>query len=162
MADTANLVIGGTGWDGKVFSGGKSVVFVNGDLYIKKSSGNSFSIAKDGKSALVFIVAGKMGIDPSVTKIEGLYIVDGVIDTLCTAPISGSNATCSPDKTSLQSNSQLTLEGAYYSAQTGFKLERTGTAGGNPAETFVYRPDLILSTTDILGLKIYSWKENTR
>ncbi|MDQ3239123.1 MAG: VWA domain-containing protein [bacterium] len=155
-----DLIIGGSSWSNKQISGTNSVVFVPGNLYIENSGLKEFAIAKDGKSSVTFIVKGRIGIDPAVTKIEGIYITDGVIDTSCTIP---SDNACSPSLDNSPSGAKLALEGFYYSTQAsgGFKLDRKGTPGLEPGEYFIGRPDMYFSSLMSLGKLQFLWKEVT-
>jgi len=84
------LVIGSS-WKDRTITGEKLIIFVPGDLQIN----NSFSITPDGMSLVMFIVKGNIGIDPSLTKIEGIYLADGKIDTSCNT--SFSSGQCAPN-----------------------------------------------------------------
>ncbi len=138
----------------------KIVIFVNGNLYL--DSGVNIQVKKDGKSSLAFIVSGRIGIHPSITNLQGIYIADGIIDTACKNHASGQgNAPCNPDKYDSSATAALTLEGVY-AAMGGFRLDRTGVPGSVPGEKFVYRPDMIIATTDLLGREHYSWNENNK
>jgi hypothetical protein len=135
------------------------VVFVPGDLYI--SNGSSLTVNNDGKSVITFVVQGNLGIDPTVTSVHGIFLVDGSIDTVCTNVNTFSGGTCSPGSTSASAqNNSLTLNGMY-AANGGFTLDRQGTAGTTPGEVFIYRPDMIIAGSNIFGQLKLTWKENT-
>lgn len=157
-SNSTDLTLNGSNWDNKVFSLGNTIViFVPGDLYI----GSNFTVTADGKSSLAFIVNGRIGIDPSVTKVEGIYLADGVIDTSCkTSSQFQSDNTCSPNSGSSSGGSQLALNGIFVS-NSGFNLDRYGTPGSQAGEVFNYRPDFLMSTVPSLGTQTYTWKEST-
>jgi hypothetical protein len=131
------------------------VIFVNGNLFIR----DNFTITKNGNESVVFIVSGNIGIDPSITKVEGVYLADGIIDTSCSGNSFDVNNKCSPNTGDTSGGSTLTLDGLFF-AHGGFSLDRYATPGSTPGEIFSARPDLVLATTPSLGQKVYSWKEN--
>ncbi len=162
--------IKGAGWTGQNLQGKKIVMFVPGNLYIS----TNFSVEDDGNSLLVFIVKGDVGIDPDVTNVQGVYIVDGKIDTACKSSSSFNAAnSCSPDAGANGTEKQLTLEGMYITNSIdpltkgynglagGFLLDRKPTTA-IPGERFIYRPDFIMSTSLSIGRKSYTWIENTQ
>ncbi|MDQ3098639.1 MAG: VWA domain-containing protein [bacterium] len=155
-----NLVVGGNGWDNKTIKGKNIVIFVPGDLFITRSGGTSYIVSSDGQSSISFIVAGRIGIDPGVSKIEGIFIADGVIDTACTIP---ADTICSPSITTSTPNSTLNLEGYFISSdaknQGGFNLDRKGIPNTMPGEDFKARPDFYLATMQGLGKVQLYWKE---
>jgi hypothetical protein len=146
------LRIQGAGWNNKVISGKRLIIFVPGDLLIKVP----FTVAKDGKSSILFVVKGSVGIDPGVSKVEGAYLADGRIDSLCSGNFQP-DLDCSPGKNPAIDN-QLTLEGIYF-AGSGFNLDRN-VVGTTPAELFAYRPDLFFSMIETAGKNVYHWSEN--
>lgn len=130
---------------------GKQIVyFVPSDLYIDED----LSVAATNGSSIIYVVSGNVGISPSVAKVEGIILADGVIDTACDSKLRFSGTTCSNGSQSL--TTPLTLEGIYYS-KGGFNLDRSTSTGA--AEYFVGRPDFLLSTISTLGKNVYSWKE---
>jgi hypothetical protein len=139
----------------KNITSGNYVIFVNGNLFIR----DSFTIAKNANTSVVFIVSGNIGIDPSVTNSEGIYLADGIIDTSCAINTFDVNNKCTPNSGSVAGGTQLALNGTFY-AHGGLLLDRYGTPGSVPGELFNDRPDMILSAAQSLGQKIYSWKEN--
>jgi len=141
----------GSEWENKQVSGKKMVIFVPGDLIINAN----FTIAKDGNSLLLFVVKGNIGIDPRLDKLQGIYLTDGKIDTVCNGNFQ-SNGTCLPAGGGV-AEAPLLLEGIYY-AQKGYNLDRNAAAGSS--EIFSYRPDLFFSAIDIFGSNNYSWREN--
>ncbi len=163
--------IKGTGWSGKNIQGKKIVMFVPGDLYI----GTNFTVQKDGDSLITFIVKGNIGIDPSVTNVQGVFIADEKIDTAClSASAFTSSNTCAPAAGGSGTSSSLDLEGLfisnsvdpvskqYSSGVGGFLLDRTPASVATTAERFIYRPDFFLSTSLSIGRKNYSWIENVQ
>ncbi len=155
-----DLTIGGGNWDNQTIQGKNVVIFVNGDLYITRQGASSYTIAADGKSSLTFVVKGRIGIDPGVTSVQGIFLSDGVIDTSCTVP---ADAACSPSLTTSPLNSTLSLEGYFFSSDAGnkggFQLDRKGVPNTSPGELFKARPDFYLAVTHGLGRVQIDWKE---
>ena len=87
------------------------------------------------------IASGNISVDPSVTNLEGVYIADGVIETGVSA-------------------SQL-LAGGIFTGWQGFNLERDLGIGNeaDPAERFIYRPDLVRNAYQYLLKPQISWAE---
>ncbi len=138
---------------------GKYVVFIPGNLYIDSSS--NLTVVKDGKSIITFIVQNNMGIDPDESKIDGAYITEGIFDTVCEQINGFIGSTCEPSSSSIAAGtSPLTLDGLFIS-NGGFLLDRKGTPGTSPGETFTFRPDFLLSGIDTIGQIQLTWKENT-
>ncbi len=102
----------------------------------------------------------------------GIYLTDGRFDTLCN-DVMMSTSLCAPKLSPYYDaysppNSTLTLEGMFMAGMdttntnNGFNLKRKGNNSGptmTPGETFVYRPDFLLSTVKTLGTVNYTWKE---
>ncbi len=161
MTDSADgdLTIGGPGWDRGPIKEKNIVVFVPGDLYINDSNnGKPFSIASDGRSVVSFVVRGRIGIDPSVTSLQGIYVADGIIDTACNVGI-GADGLCSPDLKDAPLGSSLTIEGMMYSLNGGFNLHRQGTPGIAPGEKFIFRPDFFMNAIVALGHNESTFRE---
>jgi hypothetical protein len=169
-SSSGKYVLSGAGWAGKIISGKTIVMFVPGDLYINEN----FSVQKDGKSLIIFIVKGRIGIDPSVTNVQGMFITDGEIDTACDSFSSfNSSNKCPPDAGASSTNAQLTLEGSFLSNSIdpftqlydpsigGFSLDRTPVTS-IPGEKFIYRPDFLMSSSLSIGRKSYTWIENVQ
>jgi hypothetical protein len=149
---TGRYTISGGGWKNQTIQNKQAVIFVPGDLFISEN----VDISSEGNSSLAFIVQGNVGIDPSVTNVEGIFIVDGVIDTTCSASSGFISGKC--ESTVAPPDVRVTLEGLYYSSG-GFVLDRdTGT---EPSETFRFRPDFLFSASSTLGKNLYSWVENS-
>ncbi len=139
-------------WNAQNIQGRQIVIFVPGDLQIDKS----FTVQKDGQSSIVFLVQGNIGIDPDVTRVEGVYLARGVIDTSCRG--SFSLAACPPTSSDPLSIRQLNLEGVFFADDDGFVLDRkpeTNIAG----EIFTFRADMILNAMTSIGQKKYTWAE---
>ncbi len=161
--------IQGSGWSGQTLTDKKVVMFIPGNLYIN----TNFSVQKNGNSIIVFIVKGRVGIDPSVTNVQGVYIYDGVLDTACNSVSAfAANNKCAPDAGAAGTSNQLTLEGIFVSnsidsltglysgAAGGFNLDRSPANTTIPSEKFVYRPDFLMTSSLSVGRKNYTWIEN--
>lgn len=141
----------------RINAGEKFIVFVEGNLYIGPiSPSDRIEIDNDGKTLVTFIVKGNIGIHPSVNRIDGIYITDGVIDTVCDKNVSNFSGTeCGPATTS--SSNSLEINGMTFAAQ-GYKLQRNNTSG-SAAEIFNLRPDFFISGSELLAPKNVTWYE---
>jgi hypothetical protein len=144
-----NYVLKGANWSTQL-SGKQIVFFVPGDLYIESNT----DVASTNGSSIIYVVKGNVGFDPSVTKFEGIIIADGSVDTACLTSTKFSGSTCSSGSASLAN--ALTVEGMVY-ASGGFTLDRKAASG--TSESFIGRPDFLLSTISTFGKNVYSWKE---
>jgi len=117
-----------------VTSGQKYVVFVDGDLQIKAN----VIVAPGG--FLAVIVKGKVTVDPSVTSVQGLYVMDNDFVT--------SGAT------------QLDVQGSIV-AWGNISLGRDLGADNitNPAEKFTHRMDLLLNMPESMKTFQMEWNE---
>ncbi len=148
--NSKKYTITGAGWETQL-TGKQVIFFIPGDLYINTNT----DIGSSGDSSLIYIVAGNIGIAPSVTRVEGIFFADGAIDTACDSAIGFSGTSCSSG--SLSVATALNSEGIYY-ARSGFQLGRQVPSG--TSEIFTGRPDFIFSSMGIFGKKIYSWTES--
>jgi hypothetical protein len=117
------------------------VVFVQGDLYI-----TSNVRIQEGRIA-AFVVSGDIYINQNVENIEGIFVTDKRIHTYCTAPRSCTRQT--------GIGPTLNLSGMFYALE-GFSLGRRGDPLGNnprPGEQFTMRPDLLLRSSQLLGVR---------
>ncbi len=134
------------------------IVFVDGNLYIR--NGN-YSVSKNGANALVFIVSGNLAFDQAITKAEGIFLVDGIVDTACDATGRFIAGECLPT----QATAQLDIQGSLIVGNEGqIKLQRYGNPSEDlsvrkPGEIFTYRPDMVWPVGNILGKIVRSWKE---
>jgi hypothetical protein len=142
-------------WAGKSVTNKTIIIFVPGDLQID----SSFTVTNNGGSSLVFIVQGNIGINPTVSSVQGIYLADGAIDTSCNSTFTGIE--CGPDENDSASRNQLTLSGIFVSYNDGFVLDRSSSTSGQPGEIFNYRPDMILASTLGIGQQKFSWKEQS-
>ena len=110
-----------------VLSGEQYVIMVDGDLDINAN----ITVANGG--FLAFVVNGNVSVDPAVTDVQGLYVIDGVF---------ASGTTGAEDVA-------LTTEGSIV-AWGGVSLSRDLGSDNTlyPGEKFVYRPDLIVNMPD--------------
>lgn len=125
--------------DWSVTGGDSLVVFVDGDLRIEND------VTVDTSSFLAFVVRGDVDVDPSVTSMQGMYVLDGTFTTESATP----------------ANDVQLVTGGSVVAWTGVQLSRDLGNGniGSPAEKFVYRPDLLVNMP--LKMKTYAmeWTE---
>jgi hypothetical protein len=97
---------------------------------------------------MMFIVKGKITIDPSVTSISGIFFSNGQFLTGTAGP--------NVDERLNISGSVVALDGVI------LQRDLPNEAGGDldtPAEYFEYRPDLLLSIPYDFGLRLLKWKE---
>jgi len=122
-----------------VTSGQSHVVFIKGDLEINQN----VTVATGG--FLIFIVDGSVTVDPDVTNIQGLYLMDGQFITTSRG---------------VGIDDPLVVNGSVVT-WTGVSLGRDlGTGNGSqPAEKFVYRADLLANMPDKLKGFLYNWQE---
>lgn len=119
------------------------VIFVNGDLYIDTN------ISMQSNSTILWIVSGDVGIKSSVTRVDGLFLVDGEF----MSSYNGSGST------------QLVMNGLVATSLQTPNLSRSlgGTSNTNtPAEVFNYTPQLFLNNNLISNIKAtptITWKE---
>jgi hypothetical protein len=125
-----------SGGDWLVGSGEEIILLADGDVVIS----NNIDVAEGG--FLAIISSGNITIADDVTNVEGVFIADGVIS-------SGGGA------------NQLVGEGIF-AGWGGIDLGRDlGEAenGQNPAELFIYRPDLQMNAYNYLLWLDLAWKE---
>ena len=125
------------------------VVLVPNDLVI------DVNIDVEEGGFLAIISSGDITIGNDVTNVEGVYIADGAINTcesLECGNISGGETVA---------DRQLVLEGIF-TGWGGVGLRRdfgTEDNNTNPAELFIYRPDLQTNAYKYLLWPHYTWKE---
>lgn len=114
------------------------VIFVNGNLSINSNrtlAANSFSMV---------VVSGTITIDPSVTRVDGIYMADNGIS------IAGDNAT------------QLVIQGMLHSSSGNISITRSYTSGAanntSPAVLIKYRPDMIFNMPVNLSRALSNWR----
>ncbi|MBI3558853.1 hypothetical protein HY085_00485 [Candidatus Gottesmanbacteria bacterium] len=111
----------------------KTVVFVNGDLSINTN------VTVGANGGAVFVTNGNVAVDPTVTRIDGIYIFNGNFND-------GASA------------SQLNGNGSLLGIGTGsFTFGRTYTGGA--AESWTYEPKYLDLFKKILSTASYTWKE---
>ncbi|MFZ2199440.1 MAG: hypothetical protein WAV40_01485 [Microgenomates group bacterium] len=118
-------------------AGEKYIIFVNGDLTINAN----ITVASGG--FLSFIVKGNLTVTPSVSNIQGLYVMDNNFVT-----------------TSGASDTQLVVDGsvvAWGSLNLGRDLVANNS--NSPAELFNYRADLLSSMPDKMKSFVMQWSE---
>lgn len=118
------------------------VIFVNGNLDIN----NDITVTPGG--FLAFIVKGDVTIDPEVTDLQGLYVIDGSFVTE-TKYVEG-----------VTDDEQLVTGGSIV-AWGSLSLSRSlGAANSSlPAEKFVYRSDLLTNMPDTMKTFVMQWNE---
>ncbi|MEA3355357.1 MAG: hypothetical protein U9Q63_02660, partial [Patescibacteria group bacterium] len=123
-------------WD--ISSDQKEVILVDGDVLIT----DNIEVAQNG--FLAIITSGNITVADTVTKVEGVYIADGIFSTCETA-------------SSLQFNGEGIFVG-----WGGVNLCRDFDSTDNnttPVEVFIYRSDFLSSVYEYLMKPIYSWRE---
>jgi hypothetical protein len=127
-----------------VTSGQKYVVFVNGDLDITMASDAQKTITVDEGGFLALIVNGNVTVDPAVTQLDGIVIVDGNYTT---------NSTGTGDSQLLSNGSTIAWGGVSLGRDLG------GANVSTPAEKFTYRPDLLTNMPDKMKTFAMTWEE---
>ena len=132
---TGALTVDGSDWS--VGAGQTIVVFVNGNLTIKRN------INITGSGFAAFIVNGNITVDPSVGSLEGIYITSpsGIFDT-------GTGAV------------RLVGTGSFVAGN--FTLQRDVGDLLNPttsSELFIYNPQLLLTMPDQMKQLSVQWQE---
>jgi hypothetical protein len=146
-----NLILSPGDWN-ELIEEKNIIIFVQGNLYIQ----DQLQVSANGKSSLVFIVQGSVGIDPSVDEIDAIILTENVFDTACEESIdSFITGQCN---TNTPANTQLIYNGSVYS-RGGFNLDRESSLPNQPAEIFNLRPDFFLSAGYFLGDRAYVWRE---
>ena len=138
-----------SGGDWSIGSGEKMVILVPNDVVI------DVNINVDEGGFLAIISSGSIIIGDDVVNVEGVYIADNVIAT-CE---SGECGNIAGGET--VADRQLVAEGIF-TGWNGVELRRnfaTGDNNTNPAELFVYRPDLQANAYNYLMRSHYSWDE---
>lgn len=128
-----------------VFTGGRTVIFIDGDLNITKN----LKINAPSK-ALVFITGGNINIGSNVTQADGVFISFG---TICTAFENGS---C--PSSSVITNNALTVHGSLISLKDpkngnddeALKLKRSLVDNSQPAELVNFEPRYLALLNDLL------------
>ena len=116
---------------------GTYIVLVNGDLTLAAD----FTVQEGGFA--MFIVSGDITINPAVTKAEGIYVADGVLE-LETAGAS----------------SDALLNGAgTFVGWGGVEFWRNIGDPNNPSSVMTYRPDFLLNAPNDLRLPVFSWSQ---
>lgn len=115
------------------------VIFVNGNLDIRAD----ITVAEGG--FLAFIVNGNVSVDPSVSRLEGLYVIDDNFVTETLDPLD---------------DVQLVTGGTIVAWGT-LSLSRDMGIGNvdEPAEKFVYRSDLLTNMPDKMKTFLMQWNE---
>lgn len=128
----------GTTINGLTWTPSEGIYFVNGDLTIS----NNVSIASD--KYLMIIVSGKIGIESTVSRLDGIYIADGGIESLD------------------PSDNQLVINGMLYS-RGKIRLARSfNDKGLNNSEAGIlikYNPSLIFNIPGKLVRVLSGWRE---
>jgi len=124
--------------DWSVASEESYVVFVDGDLRIASD------ITVESGGFLAFIVNGDITVAPDVTQVQGLYVADLSL-------VTESNGVA---------DIQLGFEGSMV-AWGGVALGRDLSASNidDPAETFTYRPDLLVNMPEKMKVFALRWQE---
>lgn len=133
---SGNTITLGNDWS--VGSGESYVVFVDGDLTIN----NDVIVTPGG--FLAFVVNGDVAVDPSVTSMQGMYVMDG----------NWSSGTTGGTDVQLVTGGSIVAWG-------GVNLQRDlGSSNlSAPGEKFVYRPDLLVNMPDAMKNFLLNWQE---
>ncbi len=109
-----------------------AIFLITGTLEIK----NNFTIASD--ESVVFVVSGNIEVDPSVTRIDGLFMDSGSF-------------------TVAAGSDQLVVNGMVYT--TNMSLNRTLRSFTTPAYKFIYQPKYVITLLPYLGRSQVNWQE---
>jgi len=135
------------GWN--ISSGTIAVILVPNDVLID----NNITVVPGG--FLAIISSGDVTIADNVTDVQGVYVVDGVINT-CQSSQCGDSAGDGD-----VSGQQLVAEGIFVGWR-GIDLRRDFLSSDNdtnPGELFIYRPDLQINAYNYLMKPFYTWRE---
>jgi hypothetical protein len=147
-----------------VGSGEKRVIFVNGDLTISQRSDQPVIKVEEG-GFLAFIVSGSITFDSTVghenvdettpnqsiePMVEGVFIANGTIRVA-----------------SRGSDDKKFVAAGTYVGWSGVHLGRTFDNGGlgvfrnttTPSETFIYRPDFLTNSPELIKFSELVWQE---
>jgi hypothetical protein len=115
--------------------GRKTTVIVDGDVRIRRNINyaNSYD-SREQIPSFAIIATGSIYIDPTVSRIDGLYVANETFDT-CSHPSYGTTRVCSA--------LQLTVNGAV--AAKKIDLKRKGLDTNSIGERFRFLPELYLS-----------------
>lgn len=136
--DTSAII--SNSWD--VVAGESYVVFVDGDLDVEAN------VTVENGGFLAFIVSGDVTVNPVVTQLQGIYIIDGNFITE------------SQYVADLDDDVQLSVEGTII-AWGSVTLQRDLGIGNinDPGELFTYRPDFIINMPEKMKNFILRWRE---
>ena len=117
-------------------------------FYIDDNFDINNSIRVNGNSTAVFIIKGDLNIASSVVGIDGVFFIDGTINTRGT----------------ISSSQALSINGMVYSSFNGRMFGRSrdlGSGNVNPAELINFQPKYLLNQRllDLFGKKEYVWQE---
>ncbi|MFO0781861.1 MAG: hypothetical protein U0524_03140 [Candidatus Saccharimonadales bacterium] len=148
--------------------------FVNGDVYIKGNIAYASGWTRDTVPSFILKASGNIYIDPSVTRLDGIYVAEGQIYTCAT----DFNELPDPDDALYGTcNTQLVVHGVFQAnkinlmrtykslrnaTQTEYRKPEGATAPDtNAAEVFDFSPELYLSNPMILpksGTGVQQWE----
>lgn len=115
------------------------IIFVNGDLRINAN----ITVANGG--FLAFIVKGKITVDPAVTTLQGLYVMD---DNFVT------------EKKASGNDAQLDMQGSVVAwGSVDLRRDLGNSNLSMPAEKFTYRPDLLTNMPEKMKSFVMQWSE---
>lgn len=117
-------------------------------FYIDDNFDVNSSIRVNGNSTAVFIIKGDFNIASSIIGIDGVFFVDGTINTRGT----------------ISSSQALNINGMVYSSANGRMFGRSrdlGSGNTNPAELINFQPKYLINQKllDLFGKKEYVWQE---
>ncbi|NCN03600.1 MAG: hypothetical protein GW942_00830 [Candidatus Pacebacteria bacterium] len=146
-----------------IHSGEQYVIFIEGDLYLADEDGLSDQLVQvDQGGFLAFVVSGNMYIDESIgnsdlndttANIEGVYIVNGVIEVQSRGRAGGGD--------------DRFIGAGTFVGWSGVSLNRDFDDGAGrdienldkPTEQFIYRPDFMINLPDVLKSSPTLWQQ---
>jgi hypothetical protein len=146
-----------------VSSGEQYVVFVAGDLYLTDGNGSSDELIRVDEGGFVaFIVEGNLYVDESLgnsdllnttANIEGVYIVNGVIEVQSRGVASGG------DDRFIGEGTFVGWSGVNLNRDFDDGLGRDSENLDKPTEQFIYRPDFMVNLPSILRSSPRIWQQ---
>lgn len=121
-------------------SSGLFVIYIDGNFNVRND------IRVSGSGVIVFVISGNLNIDSAVSEADGVYLVDGIVNT---TDVVGANR-------------QLLVKGGVVASGTGKVFGRSRSLSCNftgPAENFVFEPKYLISLNSKLGKSFVFWRE---
>jgi hypothetical protein len=124
-----------------------AIILVNGDLNI------NHNIVVPAGRFLAFIVRGKIEVNQTVSRVQGLFFADGPFE------IHSRDGDEIPDPTQGAADTAFTGEGAFFAGSYLLGRELLIDNGTNPAEKFVFRPDFWFNAPEEIKTTRHTWVE---